>query len=125
MSLFDQFPYTNLHELNLDWVVRKLKEVSKEVGIHHKRIEELEQQIKELGDNIDELVRQWLEEQGPQVAQEWIAKWIQTSVWFGLTDGGYWCAWIPESWKTIQFETTGLDVSIPIQPEYGHLVLSY
>lgn len=27
MGLFDQFPYTNFHELNLDWVLRALKEL--------------------------------------------------------------------------------------------------
>lgn len=26
MSLFEQFPYTNFHEINLDWVLQKLKE---------------------------------------------------------------------------------------------------
>lgn len=29
MGLFDQFPYSNLHELNLDWVIAKLKDVDK------------------------------------------------------------------------------------------------
>ena len=27
MSLFENFPYTNLHELNLDWLIKELKEV--------------------------------------------------------------------------------------------------
>ena len=29
MPLFDHFPYSNLHELNLDWVLKKLKDVDK------------------------------------------------------------------------------------------------
>lgn len=29
MGLFDQFPYSNLHELNLDWIISKLKDVDK------------------------------------------------------------------------------------------------
>lgn len=29
MPLFNQFPYSNLHELNLDWVIDKLKDVEK------------------------------------------------------------------------------------------------
>ena len=32
---FDQFPYTNLHDLNLDWLLKKLEELEK-------RIKELE-----------------------------------------------------------------------------------
>lgn len=27
MGLFEHFPYTNLHDLNLDWILRKLKEL--------------------------------------------------------------------------------------------------
>ena len=26
MGLFEQFPYQNLHELNLDWLIQKIKE---------------------------------------------------------------------------------------------------
>ena len=32
---FEQFPYTNLHDLNLDWMLKKLEELEK-------RIKELE-----------------------------------------------------------------------------------
>lgn len=31
MGLFDQFPYTNFHELNLDWLLRMLKELNQKV----------------------------------------------------------------------------------------------
>ena len=27
MALFENFPYTNLHELNLDWIINKLKRI--------------------------------------------------------------------------------------------------
>lgn len=26
MGVFEQFPYTNFHDLNLDWIVSKIKE---------------------------------------------------------------------------------------------------
>lgn len=32
---FEQFPYTNLHDLNLDWLLKKIEELEK-------RIKELE-----------------------------------------------------------------------------------
>lgn len=47
------------------------------------------------------------------------------NVFFGLTMNGYFVAYIPESWDDITFETTGYDVIISSEPEYGHLVLSY
>ena len=31
MGLFDQFPYTNFHELNLDWLLRMMKELNNTV----------------------------------------------------------------------------------------------
>lgn len=47
------------------------------------------------------------------------------NVWFGLTNAGYFVAYIPESWDDITFRTTGLDITVPLVPEYGHLVLQY
>lgn len=43
------------------------------------------------------------------------------TVHFGLTNDGYFCAWIPSSWSDVQFDTiTDFD-----DPLYGHLVLMY
>lgn len=125
MGLFEQFPYPNLHEINLDWILAHMRDVLEELKRQGAQIDDLETALQALGQNIDEKVLQWLNEQGPTVAQQWIAQWIATSVYFGLTQDGYWVAYIPQSWKNIQFETTGLDVELEIQPEYGHLVLDY
>lgn len=32
MGLFEQFPYTNFHGLNLDWLLKKMEELAKEMG---------------------------------------------------------------------------------------------
>ena len=47
------------------------------------------------------------------------------TVFFEITLEGYFVAWIPDSWSDIIFNTTGLDITLALQPEYGHLVLSY
>ena len=44
-------------------------------------------------------------------------------VFFGLTDSGYFVAYIPESWDDITFNTTQYDIESDV--EFGHLVLSY
>lgn len=31
MGAFEQFPYTNFHELNLDWIIEKIKEFKNEI----------------------------------------------------------------------------------------------
>ena len=55
--------------------------------------------------------------------EKYIAKAIKM-VFFGLTDSGYFVAYIPDSWEDIVFNTTGYDIDLAIQPNYGHLVLS-
>jgi hypothetical protein len=43
-------------------------------------------------------------------------------VFFGLTDDGYFCAYIPDSWSDITFDT---GASYADQTTYGRLILSY
>lgn len=38
MGLFEQFPYCNFHELNLDWILKKLKELDEKVDSIEDRI---------------------------------------------------------------------------------------
>lgn len=42
-------------------------------------------------------------------------------VWFGLSDNGYFIAYIPTSWRFLTFDM----VADPDSPDYGHLLLSY
>ena len=82
-------------------------------------------------DDVEELkndlatVQNWINNFDTKYAEKIIAQYIATMVFFGLTDSGYFVAYIPENWESINFGTTGLDVNAPIQPEYGHLVLMY
>ena len=41
MGVFNNFPYTNIHELNLDWIIKKVKELDSKVN------EDLESVIRE------------------------------------------------------------------------------
>ena len=52
--------------------------------------------------------------------QELVAR-IVKQVWFGLTDTGYFVAYIPSSWDGITFDTI-VDSTSEL---YGHLVLRY
>ena len=38
MGLFEQFPYTNFHDLNLDWIIAKIKELDEKVDNIEDRI---------------------------------------------------------------------------------------
>lgn len=48
---FEQFPYTNFHELNLDWVIRKMKELSDKTD----NIDELAAQVSEDAENVENI----------------------------------------------------------------------
>lgn len=41
MGLFEQFPYTNYHEKNLDWVIEEVKKLADEIGQYDVHMEEL------------------------------------------------------------------------------------
>lgn len=52
--------------------------------------------------------------------QEMVAR-IVKYIWFGLTDDGYFAAYVPDSWDFIRFDT-GM---VTDNDTYGHLLLYY
>lgn len=99
-----------------------------------KYINDLIDSDKEIIEDIDALkadmaeVQRWIDNfdsHAEVLFKQMIEDYIATMVFFGITDDGYFVAYIPENWDDITFNTTGLDINLPIQPDYGHLVLSY
>lgn len=87
--------------------------------------EQLKEAVEALGTDVQTLQKQIQEIMNMDYAflKDLIEKAIK-NVWFGLTQSGYFVAYIPDSWSEITFNTTGLDINVP-NVEYGHLVLSY
>lgn len=129
---FNQYPYLNLTDLNLDYLLSHLKECMQLVNSlkdwqaqHEKEYEEL----KALYDAIItgnfppemlQALQTWVEENAVDLIGE-----LVHTVFFEVNDAGYFVAWIPDSWADITFHTTEYDITLPIQPQFGHLVLSY
>ena len=94
-------------------------------------INKLIEQDKIFGDELTNLlkelekVKEWINNFDTSFIAELIKKYIATMILVEISDSGYIIYNIPESWKDITFNTTGLDIKLKIQPEYGHLVLSY
>lgn len=94
-------------------------------------INKLIEQDKIFGDELTNLlkelekVKEWINNFDTSFLEELIKKYIATMILVEISDSGYIIYNIPESWKDITFNTTGLDIKLKIQPEYGHLVLSY
>lgn len=129
------FPYTDLHDLNLDWILKVLKEMTEEWKKLLPRLEADESNIADLQTRVTALetiidgiqqgkyldfymtaLQNWIDAN----LQELVGK-IVKYVWFGLTDDGHFCAYIPESWNFITFDT-GYQYD---HENYGHLLLYY
>lgn len=127
----NEYPYTDFHELNLSWVIKKVKELLD----HMRQIDEWKEEYQETVDKLQELyddlisgryppefvrnLKNWIVENGEDI----ILKLIRM-VFFGLTEDGYFVAYIPDSWDDITFGTSGLD-DFPAGIDFGHLTLSY
>ena len=121
-----EYPYTDPNRYNDDWALKKIKELlnymvenTEWVNHHEEEYEELKALYDEViaGDFPESIINafeKWMQEN----ANELVGSMVH-NVFFGLTDTGYFAAYIPESWSDIQFGT------IEDGELYGHLVLSY
>lgn len=133
MGFFNEYPYRNLTDLNLDWVlkhfgqfVEDIKELKEWQATHEKEYQELLAAWESFvsGNWTPELtatMNKWAAENLKDIIGELMTK----TVYFEITNSGNFVAYIPESWSEITFNTTEYDYSTPLQPQYGHLVLSY
>ena len=70
------------------------------------------------------VVQEWIANFDTSYAESIIEKYIATMIFLEISDSGYILYFIPETWKDVNFNTTGKDIQIDDQ-EYGRLVLSY
>lgn len=123
MAFNYEYPYVDPHRYNADWLLKFAKEAKDKLEAYKKTLDELHQTDDELQTQIDTInayINNW-----DQHAAEAIQKWIATMIFVEISDSGYIIYNIPEAWKDITFNTTGLDIELALQPDYGHLVLSY
>lgn len=116
-----EYPYVDTQQYNDDWLIKKVLEIAQEWATYFPQWQEdIEQQnklIEKIQEDISKIV-----DLSPGFLESLIAGAVR-NVWFGLTDSGYFCAYVPQSWQSIQFATTGYDTTVPTMLEYGHLCL--
>lgn len=129
---FNKYPYTDFHELNLDFLLKNYKglldslaELDTWVEHHQEEYEELKSFMDAINAGnlppaVYEKLRQWFFYNAFDLVGEMVKH-----VYFGLNDAGYFIVTIPQVWKDLVFNTTGLDIDVLLQPEYGHLTISY
>ena len=129
---FNKFPYTDFHELNLDFLLKNYKGLLDAIEQLDSWVETHQQEYEELKSFMDAInagdlpsavydnLRQWFYDNAFDLVGEMVKH-----VYFGLNDSGYFIVTIPQQWKELIFNTTGLDIEVDLQPEYGHLTISY
>ena len=120
----DSLSYYELLAKVVDKLNEGLSSTSKLVGI----VAENSENIAEL----QELFKKFMESGFDDYYRDQIEKWfndnafniyklIAKQVFFGLTEDGYFCAYVPDSWKEITFDT-GMNYGTYT---YGRLILRY
>lgn len=119
--MFERFPYTNFHEQNDDIFIQKIRALEDSIG----KIENLnEETLATLQPQIDEIKR-LVSSFDKNFVKSVVDNYVMTGVYFGLTDSGYFAAYVPKAWADVTFATSGLDVVTDLAPEFGHLILMY
>lgn len=131
MAFNYEFPYTDPNLYNDDWLLKKMKDLlawMKETDEWKQEYEQAYEDFKKVIEDIengnfpDSIVNafnKWMQENAIDLVGQ-----LVKMVFFGITNDGYFVAYIPEYWDDIIFNTTGYDINIP-DFEFGHLVLSY
>lgn len=70
------------------------------------------------------IVQEWIDNYDTTYVKNLVEKFIANMIYVDISDSGYIIYHLPESWNDIKFYTTGVDITVPTENEYGHLVLS-
>lgn len=115
-------------EQRIHAICRLLDDICKELVGVHVDISKIVEDITEL----QELFAKFVESGFDDYYAEQVARWIDEhlryvfetvakQVYFGLTDDGYFCAYVPDGWEDIIFDTGAVYGS----PSYGRLILRF
>jgi len=130
MSFFE-FPHTRTYDSDLGWLIKHVNSYDETINALNAWIAENEPKLNDMETLYQALISGDL----PAGVQAGIEKWCRENmteligelakmVFFGITDDGYFVAYIPEGWDDIIFNTTGYDITVP-DMDFGHLTLSF
>ena len=129
--IFNVYPNTDFHEMNIDWLIKIVKDLMIAVDSlddWKSQFEEEYNEIKQLYEDLkngiippdlENSLKTWVQENAVTIVGEMVKM-----VHFECNAEGYLVAHVPDAWDDITFGTTGLDKVIPPY-DYGHLYISY
>lgn len=129
MSYFE-FPHTRTYDNDLGWIMKNIKSYNDAIAALEQFKADSEEAFEQLRRLLQDVANGNFPPEIASAITNFIAKHFYEIVgdmikfvWFGLTDSGYFVAYIPENWKDLKFATTGYDYNTELQTEYGHLCL--
>lgn len=122
-----EFPNADFYKSDLSEILKTVKELLKLTKEHSEWIAKHELEYQQLKDLYDALMGyKPLPESVQKVFYDWcrenlidLVGEIIHNVYFGLSNSGYFVAYIPKSWEGVEFDT------IQEGELYGHLILQY
>ena len=107
--------------LELHKIVEYSDYLGTNINLDHRTIDELQEAFQKFIDgNYDQyykdLIYNWIEDNFAELISDGIKQ-----VYFGLTDDGYFCAYVPDSWSEISFDTGAVFGT----DSYGRLILRF
>lgn len=129
------FPHTRTYDTDIGWLVEAYKKLICEVNnimawenLAKEQIADLQAAVSRLENEIQKIENGEYSQLYIQALTNWlnnnmtkIVGSIVKYVFFGLTNDGYFAAYIPPTWDFIQFDT----IMNPNSELYGHLVLRW
>jgi len=131
MAFNFEYPYVDPTQYNADWLLKKMKDLLARMDSMDEwraEYEEAYEDYKKLVEDVEagtfppsivNAFNKWMSENALDLVGEMVKM-----VFFGITDDGYFVAYLPENWDDITFNTSGYDIALAGY-DFGHLVLSY
>lgn len=130
MSYMFEFPHTRTYDNDLGWLIKQVGSDKEALAALEAWKESAEGSITDLQKLLDDIAAGNFPEEISNAIKNWITANFYNivgdmakTVWFGLTEAGYFVAYVPDSWNEVVFKTTGYDYITELQPEFGYLVL--
>lgn len=133
MSYLDfDFPHAHMYNDDLKEILCIVTKLNKEYGILTEWKRTHEEEYEELKKIVDDIEKGIL----PKAVYNKLYKFMEDNMFdiigsmvkfitVSINDNGYIVIRYPQQWSEIIFNTTGLDINTAVQPEYGHLTISY
>ena len=103
--LFENIPYTNFHDLNLDWIIKFMKKIGEDEEAQNQDISDLKTRMSD--------AEEWIDNYDPGYIRETVLSFLESilarMIFVEITDAGYIVYHIPENWDYFMVENLWID----------------